>query len=401
MTSSAHAAPAGSPLQPRMWVVALAGLIALAVAMGIGRFAFTPILPMMQTDAHLGLAAAGWLAAANYLGYFAGALSAARLRMAWAVRGGLVLIAVVTFAMGPAHRFTTWLVLRFVAGVASAWILVHVSAWALAWLARLERPDANGIVFAGVGVGIALAGLVCMALMSMHAGSARSWEWFGIISALLCVTVWRAFRPRPMPAQNDEVEVSGSEARPPRWNADYTRLALCYGAFGFGYIVPATFLPKMAHDYISNPAIFGWAWPVFGVAAAVSTWAVSRWLHRADNRKVWASAYIFMAIGVALPVLWPGLPAVLIAALLVGGTFMLATMLGLREARQVAPADATRLIAVLTASFAFMQVVGPLVVSAVAGLPHGFAATLLAAAVVLVIAAVALLLSPTISSHAA
>ena len=80
--------------------IAVAGLIALAVAMGIGRFAFTPILPMMEADAGLTLKAAGWLAAANYLGYLLGALSAARLPRVWAIRGSLLLIAVVTFAMG-------------------------------------------------------------------------------------------------------------------------------------------------------------------------------------------------------------------------------------------------------------------------------------------------------------
>ena len=110
--------------------IAVAGLIALAVAMGIGRFAFTPILPMMEADAGLTLKAAGWLAAANYLGYLLGALSAARLPRAWAIRGSLLLIAVVTFAMGMTDSFALQLLLRLLAGVASAWVLVHVSAWA-------------------------------------------------------------------------------------------------------------------------------------------------------------------------------------------------------------------------------------------------------------------------------
>lgn len=365
-----------------LWIAA-SGLVALAVAMGIGRFAFTPILPMMQTDAGLSLAAAGWLAAANYLGYFIGALSAARLRMPWAVRGGLVLIAVATFAMGLTQDFPSWLVLRFVAGVACAWILIHVSAWALEQLSRLDRADVNGVVFAGVGVGIAGAGLVCMALMAERLSSAQTWEWLGVISAVLCVGVWPAFRSVPA-----ALAAPVTPVRPRlHWNTDRLRLALCYAAFGFGYIVPATFLPAMAHRYIMNPLVFGWAWPVFGAAAAASTWAVSRWLHTADNRKVWAAAYVVMAAGDALPVLWPGLPAILVAALFVGGTFMVTTMLGLREARRVADADATGLIAALTAAFAFLQVVGPLVVSALAKVPHGFAGTLLAAALVLLVGA--------------
>jgi MFS family permease len=102
--------------------IASAGLVALAVAMGIGRFAFTPILPMMEADAGLTLKAAGWLAAANYLGYLLGASCAARLPRAGAIRGSLSLIAVVTFAMGMTHAFALQLFLRLLAGVASAWV---------------------------------------------------------------------------------------------------------------------------------------------------------------------------------------------------------------------------------------------------------------------------------------
>lgn len=367
--------------------VAIAGLIALAVAMGIGRFAFTPIMPMMEADAGLTLRAAGWLAAANYLGYFLGALCAARLPLKQALRGGLLLIAAVTFAMGVTHVFALQLLLRLLAGVASAWVLVHVSAWALERLLVLQRPQANGVVFAGVGVGIAGAGLLCMVLMDARVDSMRTWQTFGVVSALLTAMIWPVFRDRGVSAP---APVDRGRTRRVNWNRDRVRLALCYAALGFGYIIPATFLPAMAHRYISNPAVFGWAWPVFGAAAALSTWAASRWLHAMNNRRLWAISYVLMAIGVVLPALWPALPAILIAALLVGGTFMVVTMLGLREARSVAGDQATGFIAAITAAFAVAQIIGPLVVSAVAHLRDGFAAALIAAALVLLIAAVSL-----------
>jgi predicted MFS family arabinose efflux permease len=367
--------------------IAIAGLIALAVAMGIGRFAFTPIMPMMEADAGLTLRAAGWLAAANYLGYFLGALCAARLTSRLALRGGLLLIAVVTFAMGMTGVFALQLLLRLFAGVASAWVLVHVSAWALERLLVLQRPQANGVVFAGVGVGIAGAGLLCMALMAERIDSVRTWETFGVVSLLLTAVIWTAFRDS---GASTPARANAQRAERVHWNRDRLRLALCYAALGFGYIIPATFLPAMAHRYISNPAVFGWAWPVFGAAAALSTWAASRWLHAMDNRRLWAISYVLMAIGVVLPALWPALPAILIAALLVGGTFMVVTMLGLREARAVAGEQATGFIAAITAAFAVAQIIGPLVVSAVVHLHDGLAAALAAAALVLLVAACAL-----------
>lgn len=367
-------------------MIAGAGLVALAVAMGIGRFAFTPILPMMQSEVGLTLAAAGWLAAANYLGYFFGALCAARLSTAWAIRGGLLLIAVVTFAMGLTHAFALWLVLRLVAGVASAWVLVHVSAWALEHLHALQRADASGVVFAGVGIGIAGAGLLCLGLMSVSVDADHTWQWLGTAALLLTALVWPAFH---RPSSPPTVAVPASTPRL-TWNRDRTLVALCYAALGFGYIIPATFLPAMARRFVTNPAVFGLAWPVFGAAAALSTWIVARWLHATDNRKLWASCYVLMAIGAALPVFLPGLTAILVAALLIGGTFMVVTMAGLREARAVAPQAATTFIATLTAAFALAQVIGPVLVSVVVHLPHGFAASLLAAVLVLLAAALVL-----------
>lgn len=302
--------------------VAWTGLVALAVAMGIGRFAFTPIMPMMEADASLTLAAAGWLAAANYLGYFLGALCAARLSLAQAIRGGLLLIAAVTFAMGITHVFALQLILRLLAGVASAWVLIHVSAWALTRLLALGRPDANGIVYAGVGVGVAAAGVVVMGAMHVHWDSDRTWQVFGVLSLLTTLALWRAFRG------NGSKPPQAKDAAQPRihWNADKRRLMWCYGALGFGYIIPATFLPDMAHRYITDPLVFGLAWPVFGAASALSTWIAARWLAHVDDRKLWAICYLLMMLGVALPALWPTLSAILIAALLVGGTYMVVTM---------------------------------------------------------------------------
>src|SRR5256714_8539137 len=124
---------------PSATAVAVAGLIALAVAMGIGRFAFTPILPMMQEDAGVSIAMGGWLASANYIGYLAGALSVIwwRINATTGIRAGLVTIGLATLAMGLEHHLAVWLVLRALAGVASAWVLIYVSAWCLERLASL------------------------------------------------------------------------------------------------------------------------------------------------------------------------------------------------------------------------------------------------------------------------
>src|SRR6266853_5163324 len=254
-----------NPASVSAWVSALVGLAALAVAMGIGRFAFTPILPMMQEDYGLSVSEGGWIATANYMGYFVGGLSAIgmRIRPTVAIRAGLLVIGLATLAMGLEHQFMHWVVLRAIAGIASAWVLVFVSAWALERLALLGRSRLSGTVYAGVGTGIVIAGGACLVVMSVHARSADAWLSLGAVSIALTAVIWpllkRSASRDPVPAPTAAVI----------WSPEYRRLALCYGAFGFGYVIPATFLPAMAKEIIPDPQLFGWAWPVFGAAAVV------------------------------------------------------------------------------------------------------------------------------------
>ena len=194
---------------------ALAGLAALAVGMGIGRFAFTPILPMMQAEG-LSLAAGGWLASANYAGYLAGALSARWLRGDRAIRAGLAVIAFTTLGMALEAPLGAWLVLRTAAGVASAWLLVNVAAW------TLQQRAPGGVVYAGVGAGSAAAGLTCLVLMQVGLGAAEAWIALGLAAALAALVLWPAFHVRTRPT---------GEATALRWTPRSLRLVLEEMAF--------------------------------------------------------------------------------------------------------------------------------------------------------------------------
>jgi predicted MFS family arabinose efflux permease len=136
--------------------------------------------------------------------------------------------------------------------------------------------------------------------------------------------------------------------------------------------------------------VFGWAWPLFGATAALSTVLATSRIARHGNRRVWAACAAAMAAGVAAPLLIPGAAGIVAAAVLVGGTFMVITMAGMQEARIVGGASAPRLMAAMTAAFAAGQVLGPLIVSVLVRRPGGFAAALAIAAAILVLSAVAL-----------
>ncbi|MBO9649955.1 MAG: YbfB/YjiJ family MFS transporter [Variovorax sp.] len=371
--------------RPSYVSVCVAGLLALAIAMGIGRFAFTPMLPLMIRTGSLDVAAGGWLAAANYAGYLLGALTTARLPLT-PQRVGLLALAIIvlsTAAMGWSGSVAFWLVLRFLAGAASAWALVSTSVWCLAWLARLDRPSGAGILYAGVGVGIALAGLYCWRAGAAGAAPESLWIQLGML-ALAGLLIVAALMPRDATTTTASARAGDSAA--PSGQVPWG-LVLSYGILGFGYILPATFLPVLARAVVDDPSVFGAAWPVFGTAAAISTLLAAAVLGHVSRRRVLAGSHALMALGCLLPVIHLSVLTVLAAALLVGGTFMVATMAGMQEAKASTVGDPTSALGRMTAAFAIGQMAGPILSSALSGSAQGFGGLFVA----LAIGAVALL----------
>lgn len=365
--------------RPSFAAICLAGLIALAIAMGIGRFAFTPMLPLMIRAGSADVAAGGWLAAANYAGYLLGALTTARLPLTpqRVALLALALIVASTAAMGWTGSLPVWLFLRFVAGVASAWALVSTSVWCLGWLSRFERPAGPGLLYAGVGAGIALAGLYCWRAGAADVRPDALWLQLGAL-ALAGLAAVALLMPRGMPST---AATAPATAGPAAAGGVPWGLVICYGLLGFGYILPATFLPVLARAVVDDPAVFGAAWPVFGAAAAVSTLFASLALSRMSRRHVLAGSHALMALGCLLPVLHLSALTVLLAALLVGGTFMVATMAGMQEARARSLGDPTRALGRMTAAFAIGQMVGPVLSSLLSGSAQGFGGLFVALAI--------------------
>lgn len=357
-------------------LVCAAAMVSLAVAMGVGRFAFTPLFPLMVRDGLLSAEAGAIIAAGNYLGYLVGAMAAGRLRVrpAALVALGLVGTVAATAAVGWTSSVPLWVALRFVAGVVSAWTLVATSAWGLGWLAALGRPRLAGLVFAGVGLGIAAAGSFCLLAAGPAVSSLGMWGrlagWAGMAALL---PLWVAAR---LPAAAAVAAPAPTVAAPQEVPAGTAGLVACYALFGFGYILPATYLPALARQLVDDPQVFGLAWPLFGAAAAVSTAVVSWGLQHASRLRVWAVSHLLMAVGVLLPCAWASLASVTVAALLVGGTFMVITMLAMQEARARAEGHATAVLGRMTAGFALGQLLGPLASAAVGRFTADFSTAL-------------------------
>ena len=371
--------------------VGVAAMLSLAVAMGVGRFAFTPLYPLMLQDGLLNDEGGALLAASNYLGYLVGALVAARVAARSATLMVLALIGTVmmTAAMGWTAALPAWAALRFGAGVLSAWALVATSAWALGWLASLRRPQHAGTVFAGVGLGIAAAGMFCWVAAKPGVGSMELWVGLATLTGIAIIAPLIVVSRLPAPAEPVTTATAAGQSDPAAYHS--TRgLIFCYTLYGLGYILPATYLPAMARNLVADPQIFGLAWPLFGAAAVLST-VFAAWALKHTNRlKVWSVGHLLMALGVLLPLAWPSLAGISIAALLVGGTFMVITMVAMQEARAVSPDNATPLLGKMTAGFALGQLLGPLVPAAISRFTVDFFSAL---SIAMVLAAAGLLIS--------
>ncbi|OGA15816.1 MAG: hypothetical protein A3I63_08970 [Betaproteobacteria bacterium RIFCSPLOWO2_02_FULL_66_14] len=368
---------------------AFAFLATLAVAMGVGRFAFTPLLPIMQADAGLSLTGGSWLAFANYLGYLVGALSAVWLhapahRM---VRAGLVATGVLTLAMGLVNAFALWWLLRFLGGVASAWALVFGSAWLLARLAAAGGDRWSGVAFSGVGVGVVGSGAICAALAAASFNSQQIWIALGLASLAAAAIVWPAYEGVRVAAQNPETVAADRTAH---WDFRTWVLIVAYGSFGFGYIIPGTFLPVMARDALGAGFASTLYWPLFGVAAAASTVLCSR-LGPGRERPAFIGSFFAQAAGVVAPAIAPGAASIVLANLLVGATAMSITMLGMKQARlRARSGNAAPLMGAMTASFGIGQLSGPVFAGYAVEWAGSFTPALWCAALLLAIAGIAL-----------
>jgi predicted MFS family arabinose efflux permease len=364
---------------------ALGGLIAMAVGIGIGRFVYTPILPPMLDGLGLSKATAGLIASANFAGYLAGAVGTARLplpgtRRTW-VLCALMASALTTGAMGLISSLPAFLVLRFVGGAVSAIALIQASALVLDRLAEAERPALAALHFAGVGTGIAISAVLVAALL----GNGADWRTLWLASGATSLAGALAVALLLPPQADAPRTMQQTDAKRP--NPHLRRLTIAYGLFGFGYVITATFLVAIVRTTPAIRALEPVIWVAVGMAAAPSVMLWGALGRRIGIPAAYAIAAVAEAMGVLASVEWPSMIGMFVAALLVGGTFMGLTSLGLMRARELARGDAGRAMAAVTGAFGVGQIIGPLVAGVLSDALGGFAVPSLLAACALVAAA--------------
>jgi len=376
-----------SPSHDRSQLVstAMAGALAMATAMGFGRFSFTPILPGMIAGLGLSSTQAGVIAAANFAGYLAGAVAGAygwaagRERMIGLL--SLVLTVLLLAGMGLSSSIAVFVVLRFLAGLASAFAMIFLTSIVLAHAARAGSEAVQSAHFGGVGFGIAASSLMVM-LVGLSGGDWRADWLIGAAVAGAMVLAVLLLLPRG-PVHSAEIP-----REPPLvWDRALVLTTLSYGLFGFGYVVTATFIVTMARLGNSGAAVEFLTWFVTGLAAAASLFVWRPVMLRIGLGGAYLVGLLIEAAGVLASVLLEPPAAPVIGGALLGATFMIITAYGLRLGRTLSPQSPRRVLAFMTAAFGIGQILGPLVAGWLAERTGSFSAPSLVAALVLLLSA--------------
>jgi len=378
-------------LHQNSWTLILAGTAALALAMGIGRFAYTPILPFMLNELGLSATQGGLIASWNFIGYFIGSLVAIlptfkdRLRVCFF---GAICASILTTAfMGLTTNFTWFVILRLASGITSAFTLIFGTSLILPSIQALGKITISTTHFAGVGLGMALSSIVVSTMGAF--GFAWNELWYGVaVVALLLAVPVICHTPKEIKSRKADTRPKKSSSR-----FGFFTITVAYGLFGFGYVVLGTFISAMARAIPELESTEPYVWLLVGLAG-VPTVIFWPWLgQRTSNDLALMFACAIEAIGVYVSVSLPSQTGIIIAAILLGSTFPGITALALLEGQARFCGTVRVSTAILTSAFSLGQMVGPYLAGIIIDKTGHFATAMTVSASTLIIAAL-LMLNP-------
>ena len=302
-----------------MWRPVLSGLCAVLVGIGLARFAYTPLLPALIQAGWFGPADAAYLGAVNLLGYLVGALlarwMARRMPAAVALRAMMLAATVAFAACAFPNSFAWFVVWRFIAGYAGGVLMALAAPAALAQVPLARRGLAGGVVFTGVGLGIASSGTLVPLLLRQ--GLTATWLGLGLLSLLLTLAAWRGW-----PAQERPVSAAAGVSAPvlpgpARW----ALFALCaaYGLDAAGLVPHMVFLVDFVARGLDQGIDAGARyWIVFGGGALFGSLLAGRLADRIGFAAAMRLALLLQAVAVLLPAVTAAPAALAVSSLVVG-----------------------------------------------------------------------------------
>lgn len=363
--------------------VACAAALILAIAMGIGRFAYTAIYPYSLAEGILTAQTGGMLAAANYSGYLVGALLALKIPAHWVQRTVIATVLLTVLGLALLALLQSWmlmLVIRTVAGLCSAMVMINLSRWLFEQYQYVEHA---AILYAGVGIGIVLSSECIAWAASLGLSSQGLWAVVTLLALiLLAIAVLslsldppRRDMVKPVPVHSSLIPTQSQ----PRY------LMLLYGLAGLGYIITATYLPSLVQQALPDVAA-AHIWAIFGLAAIPSCWFWSWLSQQLGVRWGLLSNLAVQALGVSLPIFVVSEWSYVWSAILVGGCFMGTVTLAMITAQALVAKGTKHLIALMTMAYGIGQILGPVLMNLLLDWQASMQSALICATVALLLA---------------
>ncbi|MDP1392804.1 YbfB/YjiJ family MFS transporter [Lysinibacillus capsici] len=369
----------------------IGGIFALVIAMGIGRFSYTVILPYMQETFEFSRATAGYLATSNYLGYLVGAWVAGRLpignKRILFLQITLVISILTTAFMGFTNVIIIWYLLRFISGVVSAFIFVVITSLILDQLASSSHMHLSGLFYSGVGIGIALSAVIVSPIQAAFHWNG-TWIVLALFSIVLFVLIVLFIKPITPSKQLVESQIISQKTPPQSW---MKWLIIAYSLEGLGYIVTGTFIVSIAQESTSFHGDAAFVWFVVGVAAIPSCIVWSKLAQRYGYVKILLISMLLQAIGIVLPALATNSMTLYASAFIFGATFMGITTVCTTLARKLAPVNSHQMIGYLTAGYALGQMIGPSIAGTLASYTNSYQYALVGASLVVMLGGLCLI----------
>ncbi|MBL1140691.1 MAG: YbfB/YjiJ family MFS transporter [Proteobacteria bacterium] len=341
--------------------VFIAGISSLILTMGIARFAYTPLLQVMQ-DAHvLNDAIGGWLATFNYMGYLTGTLIAASISdlklKDTLYRLSLLIAVITTIAMAWTENWIVWAILRYLSGLTSAGGLLLGSGLILNWLIRHGYKMNMGVHFGGVGLGIAVSALA-VELMLPGFNWIEQWEMFALLGFILVLPAW-FWLPRP---DGHNITKTGEQLidKPP--SKQWLRfLSYSYFCVGIGYVVYATFLVVIANNQPALQGYGNWAWLLVGITTIPSCVMWDKIAERRGEINALLMAYVLMTISIFILAFNVPLYMLVISALIYGGSMMGIVSMMLSLVGKLYPTKPAKPMGRISVFYAIAQIIAPVI----------------------------------------
>lgn len=338
--------------------VYFAGICSLIVTVGVARFSYSLLLPIMQDNTGLTESGGGWLATTNFMGYMLGVLIAASLHNLNHKynlhRVYLILSVVTSAAMAMTTDMMTWAGLRFIAGVCASGGLIIASGLILKWLVKNNHRAELGIHFTGAGLSIIVTSLLVEVMLAMSADWQQQWLALAVMAAIVAIPAWLWM---PHPSTEGQAGVTAKDNPPGK--AFTSMMMLAYFCAGYGYVVSSTFIVDIVEGIEGLQGQGGFAFILVGLAATPAALVWDRIARNVGYLKALLAAYTLQAIGIVLPAINNTLPVVILSALLFGGTFIACVSLVLTMAGKFYPSNPAKFMGTMTLAYGCAQIIAP------------------------------------------